>query len=82
MVRATAIDAILKNYSVLCEELDCIAEETHGESSHKALGLVALMETFSTFFGLKLAFLVFSATEQASLTAVQRYKCTRSLYGY
>ena len=41
-VRATAIDAILKNYSVLCEKLDCIAEETHGESSHKALGLVAL----------------------------------------
>ena len=26
------------------------------------------MENFSTFFGLKLAFLVFSATEQASLT--------------
>ena len=67
-VRTAAIDAILKNYSVLCEELDLLGEEAQGESSHKALGLLAMMEKFSTFFGLKLAFLVFSATEQASLT--------------
>ena len=33
-----AIDVILKNYSVLCEELDLLEEEAQGESSHKALG--------------------------------------------
>ena len=63
-----AIDAILKNYSVITEELEQIGEESHSESSRKALGLLALMERFSTYFGLKLAFLVFSATEQASST--------------
>lgn len=67
-VRTTAIDGILKNYSVVCEALDQIGHKTQGESSHKALGLSALMEKFSTFFGLKLAFLIFSATEQVSLT--------------
>ena len=65
---ATLIRAILKNYSVITEELEQIGEESHSESSRKALGLLALMERFSTYFGLKLAFLVFSATEQASST--------------
>ena len=67
-VRTGAIDAILKNYSVISEELEQIEVESHSESSRKALGLLALMERFSTYFGLKLSFLVFSATEQASST--------------
>ena len=67
-VRTAAIDAVLKNYSILCEELDHLGEESQSESSWKALGLLALMERFSTYFDLKLAFLVFSGTEQASLT--------------
>ena len=54
------------HFGVLCDELDHLGAETHGESSHKALDLLALMEKFSTFFGLKLVFLVFGATEQAS----------------
>ena len=42
--------------------------ESYGEPSRKATGLLALMERFTTFFGLKLSFLVFSATEQLSRT--------------
>ena len=67
-VRTPAINAILKNYSVLLKELETIQEEQHGEASSKASGLLTLMEKFSTFFGLKLAYLVFVATEQLATT--------------
>ena len=40
--------------------------ESHVDASSKAAGFVALMEKFSTYFGLKFGFLLFSATEQAS----------------
>ena len=67
-VRTPAINAIIKNYSVLLKELEAIQEEQHGEASSKAFGLLTLMEKFSTFFGLKLAYLVFVATEQLATT--------------
>lgn len=67
-VRTGSIDAILKNYTVLYEELTQIAEDSLGEPSRKALGFQAVMERFATYFGLKLSHLVFAATEQLSLT--------------
>ncbi len=67
-VRSGSVDAVLKNYAVICEELTQIGADSCSESSTKALGLLALMEKFSTFFGLKLSHLVFGATEQLSLT--------------
>ena len=71
-VRNGVIDAVLKNYSTILAELEAIGAESQGEASHKALGLLALMEKFSTYFGLKLSLLVFGATEQLSATLQYR----------
>ena len=65
-VRTGALDAVIKNYAVICSELEQISKDSCGEPSRKASGLLALMEKFSTYYGLKLSFLVFSATEQLS----------------
>ena len=70
-MRSGSINSILRNYNVLCEELTQIGESSCGESSTKALGLLALMEKFSTYFGLKLSHLVFGATE---LSTTLQYK--------
>lgn len=67
-VRTEAIHAVIMNYSVLCNELEKIGEEACGEASRKSLGILAIMEKFTTFFGLKLSFLIFSAMEQLSKT--------------
>ena len=67
-VRTTAFDAVLSNYSVLGVALEQIIIETHDEYGRKAGGLLAMMEKFKTFFGLKLSHLIFSGTEQFSLT--------------
>lgn len=67
-VRTASIDTILKNYGVIIQQLEEIEASAHGDASSKAAGLIAHMEKFSTFFGLKLAHLVFSATEQTSIT--------------
>ena len=63
-----ALDAVIKNYAVICSELEQVNKDSCGEPSRKPLGLLALMEKFSTYYGLKLSFLVFSATEQLSKT--------------
>lgn len=67
-VRTAALDAVIKNYAVICSELEQINKDSYGEPSRKASGLLALMEKFSTYYGLKLSYLVFSATEQLSKT--------------
>ena len=67
-VRTSAIDSILKNCLVIDAELDQISEESCGNTAGKASGLRAVMAKFSTFFGLKLSFLIFSITEQLSVT--------------
>ena len=67
-MRTAALDAVIKNYAVICSELEQISKDSCGEPSRKASGLLALMEKFSTYYGLKLSFLVFSATEQLSKT--------------
>ena len=56
------------SFNVLCNELEKIGEEACGEASRKSLGILAIMERFTTFFGLKLSFLIFSAMEQLSKT--------------
>ena len=65
-VRTGALDAIIKNYEVIYMELDIVSKDSSDESSNKSPGLKALMEKFSTFFGLKLSFMVFSAMEEFS----------------
>lgn len=67
-VRTGALNAIIQNYSVICHELDVISNDGYGEASRKACGLLALMDRFSAYFGLKLSHLVFAASEQVSIT--------------
>ncbi|XP_003389518.1 PREDICTED: zinc finger MYM-type protein 1-like [Amphimedon queenslandica] len=66
-VRTAALNSILKNYDVIMQDLEEISEAGIDASS-KAAGAVALMEKFSTFFGIKLSYLLFGATEQTSVT--------------
>ena len=58
-VRTGAINSVLQNYGILCETLDEICADTHGEPAAKSLGLRALMTKFSVFFGLKFSMVVF-----------------------
>ena len=67
-MRTAAIHSVLLNYSSLCETLETVNAETHDEYGRKAGGYLAQMEKFSTFFGLNLSHLIFSGTEQLSLT--------------
>lgn len=67
-VRTAAISSVIENYAVLCEALAEINLSTHDEYGRKAGGFLAQMEKFSTFFGLKLSHLVFSGTEQLSIS--------------
>ena len=63
--RTAAIDAILKDYSVLLVVLEEMYTTTHGEYGMKASGLLHLLEKFNTLFGLKLSYLL---AEQLSLS--------------
>ena len=65
-MRTSAIDSVVKHYLVIDTELEEIADECYGEPSRKASGLRAVLEKFQTYFGLRLASLIFSATEQLS----------------
>ena len=59
---------MIENYETLLEALDEISETCKDEYGRKAVGFHAFIGKFSTFFGLKLAHLVFSASEQLSIT--------------
>ena len=67
-VRTGAIQAVLGNYAALCETLEEIHVTGRDEYAMKTGGFLQQMEKFATFFGLRLGFLVFSATEQLSVT--------------
>ena len=49
-------------------ELKKIHEDSSEEGPTKAAGLIPLMEKFSTYFGLKLSYIAFVATEQLAIT--------------
>ena len=65
-VRHTAIESILLNYDTLKATLEEV-EKGHDEYAAKAHGMLIQLETFDTFFGLKLAHLIFSTCEQFSI---------------
>ena len=55
-------------------------QEFSGEASTKAAGLFCLMKRFSTYFGLKLAYLIFVSVEQLATTLqAKNVKCTDML---
>lgn len=70
--RTGAIDAILKDYDLLLETLEEIHQSTHDEYGMKAGGLQQCLEKFNTFFCLRLCHLLFSTSEQLSLTLQKR----------
>lgn len=66
-VRTSAIKSILDNYEALQLAMEA---SSHGSDDCliRCSGMIALMEKFNTYFGLELSFLVFSITEQLSVT--------------
>lgn len=45
-----------------------ITEESHDECGRKAVGILVNLQRFTTYFGLCLAYMIFSPTEQLSKT--------------
>ena len=62
-VRTGAMQAIITNYEALRETMEAASQGTD-DCSRRANGMLALMDRFSTFFGLKFSILLFSITEQ------------------
>ena len=65
-VRHASISSILRNYATIQSALEEIATG-HDDYAAKASGMVCKMESFDTFFALKLAYIIFSAAEQLSI---------------
>ena len=60
-------NAILRNYPALLEAMETISGKSHDDYGRRANGILAQLEHFDTYFGLKLSHLVFSVTEQTSI---------------
>ena len=67
-VRTATFQSIVSNYTILCEALEEINAECHDEYGRKAGGFLAQLEKFSTYFEIKLSYLIFSGIELLSLT--------------
>ena len=65
-VRNLSIDSVIRNYPALLQAFQTIGAESHDDYGRRANGVLSLLEKFNTFFGLKLSFFLFSATEQVS----------------
>ena len=65
-VRHAAINSILLNYELLVKALEEI-QLGHDEYASKARGMLAQLESFDIYFGLKLSYLIISAAEQFSI---------------
>ncbi|KAK0131373.1 Zinc finger MYM-type protein 1 [Merluccius polli] len=72
-VRTGTLKSVIDNYSVLTTAMEEFSEESRDECGRKAGGILAMLEKFSTHFGLRLAYLVFYPTEQLSKTECSRY---------
>ena len=57
---------MVQNYPALLEAFEVIGRESHGDYGWRGTGVLAMLEKFSVFFGVKLSYLVFGATEQVS----------------
>ena len=66
-VRTAAMQAIVTNYETLQSAMEVSSHGTD-DCSRRAGGTVAMMDKFSTYFGLKLSILIFSMIEQLSIT--------------
>ena len=66
-VRTGAMQAIVMNYETLQSTMEVSSHGTD-DCSRRASGVLAVMDKFSTYFGLKLCFLIFSMIEELSVT--------------
>ena len=66
-VRTAAINAVLNNYPALKQVLQIIGESSYDDYGRRTSGLLALMDKYDTYFGLKLSYLIFSGTDQTSI---------------
>ena len=67
-VRTGAISAVINNYPALLQALQTISEISYDDYGRRANGLLTQLGKFDTFFGLKLSLLIFSGTEQTSIS--------------
>ena len=65
-VRTEAINAVIKQYAVIMETMDGVHQTTRDDYGLKAAGVLAALEKFEMFFGLKLGHLLFGAAEETS----------------
>ena len=65
-VRAEAIDAVIKQYTIIIETLDEVHSTTKDEYGLKAGGIATALEKFDMFFGLQLGHLLFGSAENTS----------------
>ena len=77
-IQTKALNYLLGNYSALTQALQQISEESHDDYGRRANAILSQLQRFDTFFGIKLPYLVFSATEQTSINLPKRYLCTIS----
>ena len=61
-----AIDVVIKSYATILDTLEEIHQTTHDEYGVKAAGLLATLDKFETYFGLKSSHQLFGATEEVS----------------
>lgn len=71
---------MLSNYNTLLGALEEINDTCKDEYGGKVGGFHSLMEKCSTFFGLKMAHLVFSASEQLSTTLEAKNTTAQDAY--
>ena len=64
--RTTAIEAVLKDYSLLMDTMEEINQTAHDEYGLKAKGIFTAMDKFDTLFGFRLGYLLFGAAEEVS----------------
>ena len=64
--RTGAIEAVLKNYSTLQGTMREVNATQHDDNGIAACGVATLMESFQTYWGLKLSHIVFSTAEELS----------------
>ena len=65
-VRAEAIDAVIKQYTVIMETMEHVHITTRDEYGLKDGGVLASLDKFQILFGLKLGHLLFGASEETS----------------
>ena len=70
------MEAVIKQYSVLMETMEEVHCTTRDEYGLKAAGVLAALENFEIFFGLKLGHLLFGVAEETS-KALQRIPQSR-----